>query len=217
MAALTVSTDQVEGLKRKILDDPDLDASPRAAISRLRPTADPALTMEKLQRVALLDWHNPPRHEPAFDLARVVMADTFFHFHLDPLLHSNFITARDFIAYVSSKGDPGSWLLQHLSPEPVVFAFNRSWLTPYDDIAGLAGDAISTALELEKDPPFVLFKLSAATLREASVSIRVPRALDAAPGPNFQWRQGGPLSGVREYVDGDIPRSCVTDIEWIAK
>ena len=80
MAALTVSTDQVEGLKRKILDDPDLDASPRAAISRLRPTADPALTMEKLQRVALLDWHNPPRHEPAFDLARVVMADTFFIF-----------------------------------------------------------------------------------------------------------------------------------------
>lgn len=201
----------------KVRRDRRLARADRTAAARLTAQADrPALVLERLQQRAYDRLPSFARDTPVCDLVRVVTVSTFLMYHAKPEIREAFTTSIDFALYVADSEKPSERLYECLSDAPILFHWTRSWLADARPLMRLDGRSISAALELEKEPPFVVFFFELPKLLAADVLVRTPNALDSVLGPNPQWRPGGPVSGVAEFVDGDVPRAALTRVEWRA-
>lgn len=204
-----------KGLIDKVRRDPQLPSRLRRNIVRLAArTADPAILIPRLQRLAVDQWRDLPREAPRYDLLRVVPAHTFWAHHAKPEVRASFTTVDDFAAYVSSADDPSGLLMEFLADDHISIPAERSWLAEAEPLRRMNGYETSQALEIDKEPPLVVFHFPLDRLLDNDVSVRRPCSLDSAVGPNFQWREEGLASGIQEFVDGDIPRECVGHLEW---
>jgi hypothetical protein len=199
----------------KIGRDPHLGADLKRSISRLAATTpDPAILIPRLQRVAQELWTTFPRWSPRHDLIRVMPARTFLAHHSRPEVRAAFTTVGDFVTYVGSSDQQSELLMSFLSEDHLLIPMERSWLAEAELLVNLTGQQLSQTLEIDKDPPLIVFFFPLDRLIDAGITVRNPCSLDSAVAPNFQWRDDGLASGIREYVDGDIPRSCVLRIDW---
>lgn len=215
MTANALTSVQVLSMIEKIESDGTLDNAQRSHARRLRATvADPALVLSRLQKQARAYLPRIARHVPTAALCRAVTAESFRMHLAKPEVREAFTTSADFLVYVHSFEDKSSALLEMLTPDIELFSWERSWLADSRKLRGLNGQELSLALELEKEPPFVLFNFEVEQLRSSGVLIRTPCSLDSVLGPNPQWRPGGPMSGIDEYVDGDVPFEALTNLEW---
>lgn len=200
---------------QKVRADSTLSDSLRGRFRRLTGPVAPAQALQRAQVFAREELPKLPREEPTGSLGRVLSASTFLRYASKPEVRDTFTTVDDFIRFVESGDNGESVIWDFLTPGPVVFPWERSWLAELAPLRGLTGAEIVRALEITSDPPFVLFELSVKTMREANVTVRTPCSLDSLLGPNPQWRPGGPASGIREYIDGDVPRTAISAVRWV--
>lgn len=195
--------------------DTSLTRRQRSAAIRLRASlGSPATALSRLQRYAMDDLPAMPRIEPTVGLSRVVSASTFRKYLAEPEVRDTFYSDEDFVRYVDTHPDPSLLLSSFVHHRPVLFEWSRSWLCETRQIRGLDGEELAHALEISSVPPLIVFNFTLKSLQANGVLVRSPCSLDAVLGPNAQWRPGGPVSGAREYVDGDIPTEAVSSIEW---
>lgn len=215
MTANALTSVQVLSMIEKVETDQTIDNAQRSHARRLRAgVADPALVLSRLQKQARAYLPTINRHIPTTALCRTVTAESFRMHLAKPEVREAFTTSADFVVYVQSFSDKSRALTEMLTPEIELFSWERSWLSESRKLRGLNGQELSLALELEKDPPFVLFNFEVAQLASSGVLIRTPCSLDSVLGPNPQWRPGGPMSGIDEFVDGDVPFDALTSLEW---
>lgn len=216
--AQAAERDLASALMRKVEADRAVPQTVRRLTARVAGMyEDPILAIRRLQVEA--ERHLPsmarvPSRQP---LARVVTAATFLRHYTSPGYRDAFTTPQDFVAFVESSVSPDGVVQDALTTADPLFSWRRSWLTPERSLAGRSAAALLGDLEMPGEPPVVIFKFSVASMTAAGVDVRPPCALDAVLGPNYQWRPGGPASGVDELVDGDIPHGALTAIEWRAQ
>ena len=174
----------------------------------------PALVVNRLQKIALDYLPTLPRTEPTAALVKVLSADTFWRHYSRPEVHDAFLTADDFSSFVERRTDPDGFLNDSLTLFDPVIAWERSWLTTVVALRGLSAEETIRVLEMNANSPVVLLEMSRASLVAAGVTIRHTCSLDSVLGPHYQWREGGPISGAPEYIDGPIPRAAVTSTVW---
>jgi len=204
-----------KGLIDKISRDADLSPDVQRVVGRLSANiADPDILIPRLQQLASDLWRTLPRELPRYDLLRVVPAHTFWAYLAKPSVRATFTTVEDFSIYVGTSDDPSELLMAFLADDPITFLAERSWLAEAAPLRRMTGEELSRALEIDRDPPLVVFHLPLDRLLLNGVTVRKPCSLDSAVAPNLQWRETGLASGIQEYVDGDIPRSCIDPIEW---
>ena len=215
MAGTVLSRADALTLIDKVRHDPSLSPLERRRAGELRRHASrPAVVLERLQREARTVLPRRPKQVSTVPLIRVVTAATFRSYLARPEVRESFTTTADFILFIDSQSDPDAVLMEALRQDPVVFPWERSWLAEESAVRGMGAVELNAALELDQNGPFVVFHFSVANMSAQGVTIREPCSLDSVIGPNLQWRPSGPLSGVREYVDDDIPRAAVTSLEW---
>ncbi len=200
----------------RVEEDAALAPPIRRAARSLRHLAidSPALAMERLEAAALRYLPGVDRTPPETDLVRAVELRTFFEYHLDGTVKAAFRTAEDYRSFIEEEVDPDATLLSHLSNDPITIRWHHSWLTRETDIAGMNGIQTVRVLEMRQRPPLVVFQLSLADMLASGVTIRTPCSLDTVLGRHVLWRPSGLGGQAREYVDGDIPRSAVTSLEF---
>lgn len=209
--------DLASALIRKVEADRAVPPVVRRLTARVAGTyEDPILAIRRLQAEAERHLPAMARHPARQPLARVVTAATFLRHYTNPTYRDAFSTPEDFVAFVGSGDAPEKVLQDALTTADPLFSWRRSWLTPARSMAGRSASALLGDLEMPGEPPVVIFRFSLASMTFAGVDVRPPCALDAVLGPNYQWRSGGPASGVDEFVDGDIPRDALTAMEWRA-
>lgn len=209
--------DLASALIRKVEADRTVPPAVRRLTTRVAGTyEDPILAIRRLQVEAVKHLPVMARRPARQPLARVVTAATFLRHYTSPSYRDAFSTPRDFVAFVASAEDAESVLMDALTTVDPLFSWRRSWLTPERSVAGRSAAALLGDLEMPGEPPVVIFKFSVTSMSATGVDVRPPCALDAVLGPNYQWRPGGPASGVDEFVDGNIPRAALTAIEWRA-
>ncbi len=201
-------------LVNRVGQDRSLEERYRRRASRLLARVDePALVLRRLQQSAREALPTLPRTAPTAALVRAVTAGAFWQHHAQPVVRDSFLTGEDFARYVGTAPDPGDTLRHFLAPNPLLVEWQWSWLAELVHIRALTGTQISQALELNQSPPLVLFIFAREDLLREGVTVRKPNSLDSVLGPHLQWRAGGPLSGVREYVDGSVPLAALSTIE----
>lgn len=153
------------------------------------------------------------RRSPTTSLARCVSVETFHMWHLREDVHLRIQTHAAYRRWVDRAPDPSALLLADLKSDPTLFPARFSWLIPQHQVRGRRGAQLKTRLRLRPtdQPPFIVFLLPLSRLDDAGVGVRVPCALDAIPGRNVQWTSAG-VSG--EFVDGDVPRASLKEIQW---
>lgn len=217
MAAEALDVGGARLLVEKVRRDRTLDERYRRRAARLAPMSDkPALVLARLQRTAREVLPGLPRRPPATDLARVVTAAVFLRYHALPEVREAFLSAEDFIRYVDAQPDKSTFLRQVQSKNEPLFPWDRSWMADWHAVRGLTGVDLDRALELDKRPPFVVFVFPRSACAAYDITVRRPCSLDSVLGPHLQWREGGPLSGLEEYVDGDLAAAAVSDLHWVA-
>jgi hypothetical protein len=176
--------------------------------------AEPAVVLASLQQIAELYLPLLPRTVPDQSLARVTTAATFLRFYSKPEVRDAFVSVVDFVAYVRGEREPSQFLTSALTPNDPLFMWQRSWLAPARQVRGLSAEDTLKALEMTGEPPIVIFEFDREALLESGVQVRQPNSLDSVLGPNYQWTPTGLLSGIPEYVDGDLPRSALSRLSW---
>jgi hypothetical protein len=182
-------------------------------LSELASTA-PALALERLREQAERVLPQLPHSEVHMDLAKAITADTYLRYLAVPEVRDAFTTVADFIAFLSAQTDRTAFLTSSVAPGPAIVAWERSWITEAAWLEPLNGNQIRAALELPRPPPFVLLRFGASALKEAGCGIRQPCSLDTVFAPHLEWREEGLVSGFPEYVDGDLPSTACTRVEW---
>ncbi|KAA1375973.1 hypothetical protein [Aeromicrobium fastidiosum] len=217
MVRPTLDPGQARLLLEKVQADSSLAPSQRRRARQLRTAStNPEIVLERLQRQAIEVLPTLDRRLPATSLCRAVTAAAFRTYHAKPEVKEAFLTSSDFVRYVESQGDKAGTLRDFLRDDSVLFPWQRSWLAEAHKLNGLDGAAVSQALELEKDPPFVIFHFEVQGMVDNGVLVRRPCSLDSVLGPNLQWRPTGLVSGIQEFVDGDVPVEALADLEWRA-
>jgi hypothetical protein len=217
MATEGSEAEAVLALIQKVTNDSHVPQATRRLTRRLVGSGHPpSLSLLSLQAQAGAVLPALQRRAPRVGLARAVTAASYLRHYSSPEIRDAFSTPDDFVAYVESSSDPDATISSSLGDADPIFAWQRSWLAPASRLRGMKGPQVVSALEMVGQAPIVLFHMDLDQLRGAGITVRVPCALDAAIGPNYQWRPGGPASGVPEYVDGDIPRSAISRLEWRA-
>jgi hypothetical protein len=213
--ATALTSDDARLLLSKVRRDRILEPRFRRRAQRLLLHVDqPTLVLARLQRAAGEALPDLPRRAPTTDLARAVTADTFLRYHCRADFRDAFLSVDDFIAFMAAQPDKRSVLRSALSSNASIFPWSRSWLAEYAPLIGLSGHDASLVLELDKEPPLVLFVFRLGDMTRNDVTVRPPCSLDSVIAPNLQWRETGLVSGVPEYVDGDVPLAALTELEW---
>lgn len=196
--------------------DTTLPAPVRTAARSLSLLLDdgPPLAVRRLKRIAEQVLPNLPRHPPDRALVRAVELPTYYRYHMDPRFQAFFRTVEDYRRFLDNDPAPAERLRQHLRPDPVLVPWRWSWLAPLDGLQGLSGRDISRALETGHEPPLVLFLFDHPQAALAGLEVREPCSLDSVLGDHEQWRPEGPVSGVGEFLDGDVPLAALTEILW---
>jgi hypothetical protein len=210
------AADRVALFFARVESDSTLNPNLKRIVPPLRRLAvtDPPLAIARLKAAA--DHYLPglPRSEPTSALVRSVDYSRFWEFHLDPAIKARLRTPEDFRRYMDSLADPDAALMAHLSMNPTIVPSAHSWLSRHVDIAGRTADEVVTILAVKQSPPLVIFHFTVGDLLRSRVTIRKPCSLDAVLGDHELWSAAGLASGAEEYLDGDIPRSAVTGLEW---
>ena len=215
MSLSSAEPSEVLGLAAKIAADPVLPPRLRRETTRSLATAEePALLLRRLQVDAEQYLPTIARSVPTADLSKVVSVDSFIRHYAKPEYRDTFDTPESFAQYVESSTDSDSLLGEAIATPPILLKWYRSWLTPTRSLTGKGGSQLIQDLEMRGEPPVVLLHFSRTSLIRAGVTVRVPCSLDAVPGQNYQWRPGGPASGLTEYIDGDVPSDALSGIEW---
>jgi hypothetical protein len=215
VTAAAISEADAVLLVNKVAADSSLPRAVRQRARRLLPRAGtPALVLNRLQEVAEDYVVTLPRVRPTVALTRAITVSTFWKHYCRADVRARFNTAEDLARYIGSDNDPAGVLRDFLDRMPYVVEWKRSWLAEARQLRGLSGRQVADALELGQDPPLVLLQFDLPHLLAQGVTVRKPCALDSTLGPNLQWRPGGPVSGLREYVDSDIPLAALTQLDW---
>jgi hypothetical protein len=208
--------DVVQVLVARVEADTSLDGPIRrgATAIKLLSVQEPAIALGRLKQVALDYLPGLPRELPSTDLCRVISVETFLLHHATAEVVAAFRTPDDYRRFLMTETDPVATLREHLSEVPTLIPWRFSWLTRDKDIARMNGEETVRALEVPSSPPLIIFHFDLADLLASGVTIRTPRSLDAVLQEHAQWRPEGLLSGAREYLDGDVPVSALTRLEW---
>jgi hypothetical protein len=212
---MPLTSDSASVLLSKVRADSSLPDRIRRQAARLARNIDrPAFVLDRLQRMAVDYLPTLPMDAPREALARVVTPDTFLRHYSNPETRDAFISADDFLNFAFSAANPGTFLKNSLTRNEPLFSWQRSWLTPWSQVRGRSGGEILRDLEMPGSGPVILFEFGRDHLFSTGVTIRTPCSLDSVLGPNFQWREGGPASGLKEYVDGDLWQKTLTSLHW---
>jgi hypothetical protein len=196
--------------------DPGLPSDVRRRASRLWATfgSNPDLAVAALDELSRRVAKELPRSAASTPLGRCVTVEVYWRFHLESHIQAFFVTPHDYRRHIEDSDDPARLLSQHLSESRITFPMEHSWLSPWDQIAGLDGATTQRRLRLGNPPPYVVFRLSRSSLQRNSVTIRRARSVDAVLGHHVEWDLAGPSRGVQEFIDGDIPRDAIEEFEW---
>lgn len=203
---------QARELVRIVSSDTTLAAGVRHRALDLGPLAglNPDLALTRLRELRDEVVPHLPSVNPAVDYARCVSIELFWRKNLSAARKAYFSTAEDYRRALEAEADPASRLWSDLGADPIVPAPN-SWLLPLADVAGLSGAQTKLRLNMNQEPPYVVFVFSVARMLAAGVTVRVPCGLDAVPSRLLQWfRENVP----DERIDGDLLRSALERIEW---
>jgi len=205
--------DDVLAVIAHAVGDSRVPASVRAAISALQAEVDdsPLLAHGKLVRIGEPAAHVMPTHPPTTTLYRAVTLAVFFDYCVRPEFHMMSLT--NYERAVRLAPWPDNYLTDSVDKTRTVFPASHSWLVESTDIETKTGDQISRLLELRHHPPFVLCRLTPASMAAAGVEVRPPTGLDAAIGLQPQWRSAGLPAGP-EFVDRDISGAGVEGALW---
>jgi hypothetical protein len=175
---------------------------------------DPDLAWTRLLALAVDVTPGLLRHSPVADLARCTGIEGFYERYLEPDVRAYFRTSADYLHHIERSAAPGATLSSELADATPLIPAVHSWMTTWAEIAALTGLEIRRYLDIRPLPPIVILVMQLAELLKAGVTVREPTALDAVPKHLTEWIPGGLRSGGSELIDGDMPRSVVSRMEW---
>lgn len=202
-----------------VVSDTRLSESVRRFARDLVPLAEtkPGAAWERLVAKSQETAAGLPRQAATEDLQRFVGVASFHLNHLRADVRDFYPDPASYAEEIASVADPGKTLLDHLDKSEPLFPAEHSWLVPAAQMVGIGSGADAMrALETKTRPPFVVFNLSHSKLNSAGVTVRAPRAVDAAPGPYLEWRPTGVAGGQSELIDGDVPQAALEGLSWLA-
>jgi hypothetical protein len=196
--------------------DPVVPAAARRQATEVRDLVgtDPELACTRLLDLAARVAPALPRRPPVADLARCTGIEGFYERYLDADVRAYFLSPEDYRSHIEGSVSPSASLESELADLSPLVPAVHSWMTTWAEIAGLTGAQIRRHLDIRPLPPIVVLVMRLADLLKARITVREPTAVDALPKHLTEWIPGGLRSGGSELIDGNMPRSAVSSVEW---
>lgn len=214
------ATAHLSQLIELVLRDTVLPPGVRRCAAALREMADrdPDRALGRLEQqardvaVAALDC------EPDIALARCVSVQSFWAHYAAMEIRDAFPDPTQYERYLIGMGAATTieaTLEAHVRQMGVLLRAEHSWLAPLEEVERRQGPDLVFALELGGvRPPLIMLVFPLESLKSTGVRIRAPRATDAVLGGHAHWRVTGLVSGIREFVDRDMPASALGALRW---
>ena len=141
-------------LIRVVANDPGLPSQARrcAADLELVAASEPAIVLERLEKLRQVVVPQLASWPPLCDYARCVPVERFWRYHIRPSIRDVFEDGEDYRVYLETSANPAAVARAHLSGGVLVEA-PYSWLVPASRIAGLNGGQTKTVLKINDEPP----------------------------------------------------------------
>lgn len=200
-----------------VIRDDNLPEPLRLRVAQLEDLVDqhPDLAIAHLEQEASQYAAWAHYTQPRARLMKAVSVDSLWQHYIDDQVKANFPDPEGYRRYLDWLPDAAGQVEQDLKASDALIPAPYSWLAPYADTVDRSAWELIVDLELAPStrPPLVLLVLRNTGLETLGIGVREPRATDAVPGRQIQWRPTGLDSEIDEFIDRDIPVAAIERVE----